>query len=273
MIRHTFLLILFILPFTLYSQEYRVKTIKQIVQNHEGKALTDTIQKYFHYKDSRLEEISITRSRLNYKNVSSQKVNYEPSKIKIGYKTFTFDSINRITKYISNGYNYRFKYDIKNRPIELVCDFDTLGIIYYNQFHRYRKTVDSLVAPGGSLYVKNQVYKYTYDYQENILTAIPNKGSLWDSYQFYYAPNFLTIISIKENGAVNYLHEFFYDEQGLLFKEIIKVFAPRLIETNTILIEYDNLKGNESFLINTYNWKYNFHLGLKTFYEFWDARY
>lgn len=273
MIRHTILLLLIILPSILFSQDFRVKTIKQIVQYHEGIGITDTIQKDFHYKDSLLDEITITQSRLNYKNISSEKVNYESNEITIGHKKFTLDSINRITNYISNGYKYSFKFDNRNRPIELIRDFDTLGFIYYNQFYRYRKTIDSLIAPGYSLYVKNCIYKYTFDYQENILTAIPNKGSLWDSYKCYYAPNYMIVISIKENQSVNFIHEFYYNEKGLLFKETIKLFTPRLLETNTILIEYEGLIGNENFLISTYNWKYNFYLGLKTFYEFIDARY
>jgi hypothetical protein len=54
---------------------------------------------------------------------------------------------------------------------------------------------------------------------------------------------------------------------------IIKVFAPRLIETHSIYIDYEKAKGNEDFLFKIYNWRYNYYIGVKTYYEFEDARY
>jgi len=273
MIKQINLILLLILPSVIYSQDFRVKTIKHIIQNHVGKGRTDSIQKDFHYKDSILDKITITQRSLDCQNSSVQSVIYDSAKIKIGNKTFLFDSKNRITDYISNGYGYRFKYDNRDRPVVIVRDSDTLGLKYFNQNNRLKKTIDSIIVPAMSLNDNDVVYKYTYTSQENILTAISNRtGGLWVNYRIDHAPYFM-VINGNQDGRIHFIHEFYYDTKGLLIKELIKVFAPKLIATHTIFIDYENVAGNEDFLFKTYNWRYNFYLGVETFYESIDARY
>ncbi len=154
----------------------------------------------------------------------------------------------------------------------LVRDFDTLGIVFYNPHRRYKSRMDSVIMPVTGLSVNKIIYTYEYDYQEKILVAGSNwTGGLWVNYYADYALDFM-LITTKGDGLKG-IHEFYYNPGGLLVKECVKIFAPGLRETHTIFIDYEDAKGNEDFLFSTYNWRYNFYLGVKTYYEYLDARY
>ncbi len=76
----THFIILTVLPVIIFAQDYRVKSVKHIIQNHTKFGQTDTIRKDFFYHDSILEEIRITKTRLSYSNSFVKKVHYTPGK-------------------------------------------------------------------------------------------------------------------------------------------------------------------------------------------------